>query len=117
MAESTPTAARSWHHGTRRAADVVRLLAALSISVCAAGMGLPDTLGFAIVFLGLLVPRITRLPGPFDFGFCLNIFVATWSGIAGLYRAISWWDLHYGRSNGGGTVPCAGPHGSDPGHR
>ncbi len=87
------TAARAWHDRTRRTADAVRLFAALSIGVCALWMGLPETIGFTVVFLGLLIPRMARLAGPFDAGFCLTIFVATWSGIAGLYRAISWWDL------------------------
>lgn len=68
-------------------------MAVLSVVAAALWLGLPETLGLTIMTVGLLIPRLYRLPGPFDTAFCITIFIATWSGIAGLYRAISWWDL------------------------
>ncbi|GAA1347095.1 hypothetical protein [Arthrobacter roseus] len=93
MSAETTTEAHAGHNRSRPIGDAVRVLAAASIVFSAFRLGLPETLGLTVMLLGLLIPRIARLAGPFDTAFCITIFVATWSGIAGLYGAISWWDL------------------------
>jgi len=77
----------------RQVADGVRALSALSIAAAAVWFDLPAVLGITIVTVGLMIPRFCRLAGPFDAAFCITILIAAWSGIAGLYRAIPWWDL------------------------
>ncbi|THJ67447.1 hypothetical protein E8P82_04935 [Arthrobacter echini] len=80
--------------GTSRwIADAVRLLALLSAVVGAFSLGFPQTFGLAIMALGLLFSRMFRLPAPVDAVFCTTIFVATWSGMLGLYRTVPSWDL------------------------
>lgn len=81
------------HIRGRRVADAFRLVTLVSIGIAAIWFGIPSTLGFAVVFIGLLVPRLAHLAGPFDAAFSGTILLATWSGVAGLYAAISWWDL------------------------
>jgi hypothetical protein len=77
----------------QRIADGVRVLSVLSIAVAAVWFDLPAVLGLTVVTIGLMIPRLCRLAGPFDATFCITILIAAWSGIAGLYRAVSWWDL------------------------
>lgn len=93
MSAGTTTKTPSDHNRSRPVADAVRVLAAVSVIASVIWFGLPEILGLTVMFLGLLIPRIGKLAGPFDTAFCITIFVATWSGIAGLYKAISWWDL------------------------
>lgn len=77
----------------RRVADLVRAAAALSIVISAVWFTLPEILGFTVVTAGLFVPRVTHLAGPFDAAFSITVLLATWSGVAGLYQAITGWDL------------------------
>lgn len=81
------------HLVQHRIADGVRLSSVVSIVVAAVWFDLPAVLGLIVVTIGLIIPRLCRLAGPFDAPFCITILIAPWSGIGGLYRAISWWDL------------------------
>lgn len=83
----------SAHRRGRRVGDAVRVAAALSVAVAVIWFGIPEALGFGVMLVGLMVPRITHLAGPFDAAFSTTILLATWSGVAGLYAAITWWDL------------------------
>lgn len=95
MAQHSPhdDAAHRRHTLGRRIADAIRLATLISIGIAAFWLGIPATIGFAVVFCGLLIPRLAHLAGPFDAAFSATILLATWSGVAGLYAAISWWDL------------------------
>lgn len=73
-------------------ADLVRLAALLSIVAAFIWMDLGDVIRFAAAFLGLLAPRVFHLPRPFDAAYCVTLLLATWSGAAGWYEAIPWWD-------------------------
>ena len=81
------------HVRGRHIADAFRLATLVSIGIAFIWFGIPSTLGFAVAFVGLLIPRFAHLAGPFDAAFSATILLATWSGVAGLYAAISWWDL------------------------
>lgn len=93
MANQPPDDAARSHARGRHIADAFRLATLVSIGIAAIWFGIPSTLGFAVVFAGLLIPRFLHLTGPFDAAFSATILLATWSGVAGLYAAISWWDL------------------------
>ncbi len=93
MSSRTTAEAPTGHGRSRLIADAIRVLGVASIVFSVLLLGLPETLGFTVMLLSLLIPRVARLAGPFDTAFCVTIFVATWSGVAGLYEAISWWDL------------------------
>lgn len=93
MTHSVPQPSSTRHDRSRWIADSVRILAVLSVVAGAGWLGVPAVLGLTTMAAGLLFLRVFRLAGPFDAAFCVTIFIATWSGLIGLYRAISWWDL------------------------
>ncbi|MHA7248212.1 hypothetical protein [Arthrobacter tecti] len=77
----------------RRLADVVRAAALLSCFASAIWWDITEIIRFVVVFVLLLVPRIARVPGGFDLAFSATVLVAAWSGVAGWYAQISWWDI------------------------
>lgn len=81
-----------WQKKAGVLADAVRLAALLSVVAAFLWMATGDVVRFSIAFLGLLVPRIFHLPRPFDLAYCSTVLLATWSGAAGWYEAIPWWD-------------------------
>lgn len=81
------------HSRWRHVADATRLATLVSGAIALIWIDIPSAIGFAVVLAGLLIPRLAHLAGPFDAAFCATILLATWSGVAGLYEAISWWDL------------------------
>lgn len=81
------------HVRGRRIGDVFRVAAVISIGIAVLWFGIPEILGFTVVAVGLIIPRIAHLAGPFDAAFSATILLATWSGVAGLYEAITWWDI------------------------
>ncbi|GAA2176929.1 hypothetical protein GCM10009784_25520 [Arthrobacter parietis] len=81
------------HHRWRRIGDVVRIASIISIVLAVLWYGIPEILAFAVVSAGLIGLRLARLAGPFDAAFGATILLATWSGVAGLYEAITWWDI------------------------
>ncbi|WP_309081273.1 hypothetical protein [Zhihengliuella sp.] len=91
-AGASPDRRRS-HRTGRRIGDAVRGLGFLSVIGAGVWFGAPEFLGFVVVLGGVLVPRLMRLAGPFDAAFGITVLVAAWSGAAGLYEAIPWWDL------------------------
>ncbi|WP_051441726.1 hypothetical protein [Arthrobacter sp. H14] len=83
---------KGWQKASGIIADLVRFAGLLSIVAAVLWMDPGDIVRFSIAFLGLLVPRIFHLPRPFDAAYCITVLLATWSGAAGWYEAIPWWD-------------------------
>ncbi|GAA1751168.1 hypothetical protein [Agromyces humatus] len=74
-------------------ADVLRLLAVLSIVVAAIGWGPLSGLSFVAVVAALLVPRVLRLRPAFDIAFGVAVLFSTWSSVLGVYYTTRWWDV------------------------
>lgn len=81
------------HLRGQRIGDAVRAAAVLSIVAAAIWFGIPEIIGFIVVTIGLMIPRAARLAGPFDAAFSATILLASWSAVAALYAAITWWDI------------------------
>ena len=90
---SDASAATGWQRMTGLLADVVRLAALASIAAAYLWYGWAEVARFAIVLVGLLVPRLAKVPRPFDLAYCATLLLAAWSGVAGWYAAITGWDL------------------------
>jgi hypothetical protein len=73
-------------------ADLCRVVAVGSIIAAVVWYGPAEIARFGLVFLGMLVPRLTRVPRPFDLAFCGTLLVAAWSGVTATYAAVTWWD-------------------------
>lgn len=87
------TRAHPGHIRGRRIADGFRAAAVLSVGVAAVWFGVAEVAGFILVAVGLLIPRLFHLAGPFDAAFGATILLASWSSVASLYAAITWWDI------------------------
>jgi hypothetical protein len=87
------TRTRSAHIRGRRIGDAFRAAAVLSVGAAAVWFGIAEAAGFMVVAIGLMIPRIYRLAGPFDAAFGATIFLASWSSVVSLYAAITWWDI------------------------
>ncbi len=74
-------------------ADGVRLLGLASIVVSVVWLGAVEVALFALVLLGLVLPRFLRLPGGLDIGCGLILLAAGWASVVDLYAVISWLDL------------------------
>lgn len=81
------------HVRGRGIGDGFRVAAVISIGIAVLWFGIPEILGFTVVAVGLVFLRLARLAGPFDAAFSATILLATWSGVAGLYEAVTWWDI------------------------
>lgn len=74
-------------------ADVLRLLAVLSIVVAAIGWGPLSGLSFVAVVAVMLVPRVLHVRASFDIAFGLAVLFSTWSSVLGVYHTTDWWDV------------------------
>lgn len=63
------------------------------MGVAAIWFATAEVIGFIVVAIGLMIPRLARLAGPFDAAFGATIILASWSGVVSLYAAITWWDI------------------------
>ncbi|MFP5368251.1 MAG: hypothetical protein ACLGIS_15695 [Actinomycetes bacterium] len=84
---------RSTHRRGQHLGDAFRAAAVLSVVAAVIWFGLPEVFGFSVVAVGLMIPRVARLAGPFDAAFGATILLAAWSAVAALYAAITWWDI------------------------
>lgn len=83
----------SVHISGQRIGDVFRAAAVFSVGVAAVWFGIAEVVGFIVVAIGLMIPRLARLAGPFDAAFGATIFLASWSSVASLYAAVTWCDI------------------------
>ena len=74
-------------------ADVLRLLAVVSIVVAAIGWGPLSGLSFVAVVAVMVIPRVLHVRASFDIAFGLAILFSTWSSVLGIYLTTRWWDL------------------------
>lgn len=74
-------------------ADVVRVLAAISIIVAGVGWGPLSAVSFVSATAVMLAPRLLGLRPSFDIAFGVAVFVSTWSSVLGIYLTTRWWDL------------------------
>ncbi|WP_136707227.1 hypothetical protein [Agromyces sp. H66] len=74
-------------------ADVLRLVAVLSVIVGGIGWGLLSGLSFVSAFVVMLVPRMLRLRPAFDIAFGALILASTWSSVLNIYITTLWWDI------------------------
>ncbi|MCD2442906.1 hypothetical protein LQ757_11550 [Agromyces sp. SYSU K20354] len=74
-------------------ADVLRLLAVLSIVVAAIGWGPLSGLSFLAVLAVMLIPRLLHLRAGFDIAFGIAVLFSTWSSVLGVYHTTRWWDV------------------------
>ncbi|MHA7171615.1 hypothetical protein [Arthrobacter monumenti] len=95
------------HKACGAVANLMRFAAVVSLFAAIAWMGRGEIALFAIVFLALLVPRMTLIPRPFDAVFCATLLFATWAAVEAWYQQIHWLDdvVHF-TTNGAvaGTV-------------
>lgn len=74
-------------------ADAVRVLGALSVVASAVWLGGVEAALFALVLLGLMMPRFLALPGGLDLASGLTLLAAGWIAIIDLFAVIWWLDL------------------------
>lgn len=74
-------------------ADLLRLVAVVSIFIAGAGWGLLSGLSFVSAFVVMLVPRLLRLRPAFDIAFGALILASTWSSVLNIYITTRWWDI------------------------
>jgi hypothetical protein len=74
-------------------ADLLRLLAVISIVVAGIGWGPLSAVSFVSALIVMLVPRLLGLSPRFDIAFGAVILASTWSSVLGVYLTTRWWDL------------------------
>jgi hypothetical protein len=74
-------------------ADVVRLLAVLSVIAGAIWWTPTDAGILAFALPATLLPRFLGVRPAFDITYGVTILVAAWSNVLDLYTSIAWWDL------------------------
>ncbi|MFE7901190.1 hypothetical protein ACFU3E_27550 [Streptomyces sp. NPDC057424] len=77
--------------GLRLTADAIRILALGSV-VYVLFTGHDGAVVLTLLFLALLVPRLTRLPALLDLLLCATLTWATWSSVFHWYRVTDWYD-------------------------
>lgn len=87
------TSKNSGHLRGQRIGDAWRAAAVLSVGAAAIWFGTAEVIGFIVVAIGLMIPRVAHLAGPFDAAFGATIILASWSAVVSLYAAITWWDI------------------------
>lgn len=75
------------------AADLFRVLAALSIVIASLGWGPIEAATIAFAAGGTLLPRLVGVRPSFDIAFGVVLLVAAWSSVLQLYVSTRWWDL------------------------
>lgn len=76
-----------------RAADGLRVLAAVCIVVAGIGWGPISGASLAGVTAGMFLPRLLRVRASFDIAFGIVVLVAVWSSVLQIYITTKWWDL------------------------
>lgn len=74
-------------------ADAVRVLGLVSVVVAIVGWSPVDGAVFALVLLGLVLPRFLGVRPGLDAAFGISLLVAGWSSVLDIYLTTKWWDL------------------------
>ena len=74
-------------------ADGIRVLGVVSVVVALIGWTLVDAATFALVLLGLVLPRFLGVRPALDIAFGVTLLVAGWSAVLDVYVEVRWWDL------------------------
>lgn len=77
----------------RTAADLARLAAAVGLGYAGVRLGFVATALMALVLLGLVLPRLLRVPEGLDLAIGLVLPAAAWSSLLDLYVTYPWLDL------------------------
>ncbi|HEV7956060.1 MAG: hypothetical protein JWL94_1065 [Microbacteriaceae bacterium] len=90
-------------------ADLLRLAAVFSIAAAAVWWGAPEIALFALVLLGLLLPRFIEVRPVFDAAYGLALLVAAWSTVVDLYTRVPGWDLvvHFSATGLTAAMTCS----------
>lgn len=83
----------AWPRVLGAVADVVRFATLVSAVVAWVAIGMGEGLLFLVLFAGLLLPRFTKVPRPFDAAFGITLLAASWSTVLDWYEVLWWWDL------------------------
>jgi hypothetical protein len=75
------------------AADLVRVVAVLSVPAAGVVAGPSYSAIMLLVLGGALLPRMLPMRSGEDVAVGLSVLLAGWSSVLDLYDAISWWDL------------------------
>lgn len=74
-------------------ADGVRVLGAVSIVAALIGWTPIDAATFALVMLGLVLPRFLGARPALDIACGVTLLIAGWSAVLEIYLTVRWWDL------------------------
>lgn len=73
-------------------ADAFRIATLLSTGLALVFWGPDKVIAFLAVFAILVIPRIMRMPEPFDAAFAVTMYISTLTGALGWYENLDWWD-------------------------
>lgn len=73
-------------------ADVCRAATLLSTGLALVFWGPDKVIAFLAVFAILVLPRLLRMPAPFDAAFAATMYMSTLTGAMGWYENMDWWD-------------------------
>jgi len=74
-------------------ADAIRVLGVMSVLVALIWWTPVDAATFALVLLGLVLPRFLGVRPALDVAFGVTLLVAGWSAVLDIYVEVRWWDL------------------------
>ncbi|GAB3527226.1 hypothetical protein [Arthrobacter monumenti] len=73
-------------------ADICRIATLLSTGLALVFWGPDKVIAFLAVFAILVIPRMMRMPEPFDAAFAITMYISTLTGALGWYENLDWWD-------------------------
>ncbi|WP_155852898.1 hypothetical protein [Arthrobacter sp. H14] len=73
-------------------ADACRIATLLSTGLALVFWGPDKVIAFLAVFAILVIPRMMRMPEPFDAAFAVTMYISTLTGALGWYENLDWWD-------------------------
>ncbi len=83
---------QEWRRPAGVLADLLRVAALVSVLAALVWYPMEAVIRFGLVLLVLLVPRLVRVPRPFDAAFGATLLLAAWAGVAGWYTTVVWMD-------------------------
>lgn len=89
-------------------ADAFRIATLLSVGLALVFWGPDKVIAFLAVFVILVLPRMMRMPAPFDAAFAATMYVSTLTGAMGWYENVDWWDkvAHIATTGAAAVMVC-----------